>query len=234
MIPILQKNSLLTQTELNEEFIILINKEENWTSFDVVNKLRNILKIRKIGHAGTLDPFATGLLIIGVGQGTKSLSDFQSLSKHYDALIRFGIETNTYDKTGEIINSKSAENLTLAQIENVVTEMRGEIEQIPPMFSAKKVSGKRLYKLARKNIEIERQPARVNIYKANIVTWDKPFLQIALEVSTGTYIRSYAYDIGKMVKCGAHLEALERTAIGEYKVENSFTIPEFIKYWAEN
>ena len=233
MIPILQKTNPLQKNELGDAFAVLIDKEETWTSFDVVNKLRYFLKINKIGHAGTLDPFAKGLMILGIGKGTKALQEFSGLSKCYEAVIRFGTETDTLDKTGAVIMQKPVENLNIAQIENAVNQLKGEIEQIPPMYSAKKVNGKRLYKLARKNKIVERQPVKINIFTADILDWNKPELLIKLHVSKGTYIRSYADDLGKELGCGAHLIDLRRTAIGPYKVENSFTISEFMKYWAE-
>ena len=233
MIPILQKTNPLQKNELGDVFAVLIDKEETWTSFDVVNKLRYFLKIKKIGHAGTLDPFAKGLMILGIGKGTKALQEFSGLSKCYEAVIRFGTETDTLDKTGAVIMQKPVENLNIAQIENAVNQLKGEIEQIPPMYSAKKVNGKRLYKLARKNKIVERQPVKINIFSADILDWNKPELLIKLHVSKGTYIRSYADDLGKELGCGAHLIDLRRTAIGPYKVENSFTISEFMKYWAE-
>jgi tRNA pseudouridine55 synthase len=234
MIPILQKTMPLSKSELDDAFALLINKEESWTSFDVVNKLRFFLKVKKVGHAGTLDPFATGLLIIGVGKGTKALQEFSGLSKSYQSVIRFGIETDTLDRTGKIIAEKSVNFLTIDKIEKALDGLKGEIEQTPPMYSAKKVNGQRLYKLARKNEVVERKPVMVKIHKADILEWNKPLLKIDMHVSKGTYIRSYADDLGKILGCGAHLAALERTAIGSYKLEESYTISEFMKYWTEH
>ena len=222
------------KSELGDAFALLINKEEAWTSFDVVNKLRYFLKIKKVGHAGTLDPFASGLLIIGVGKGTKALEEFSGLTKCYHAVIRFGVETDTLDRTGKIIAERSVADLTSEKIEEAVGKLKGEVEQIPPMYSAKKVNGKRLYKLARKNQEVERKPIKVIINRADIIEWNKPVLKMDMEVSKGTYIRSYADDLGKMLGCGAHLEDLTRTAIGPYKLEDSFTVSEFINYWTEH
>ena len=233
MIPILQKTKPLRKNELGDAFALLINKEEAWTSFDVVNKLRYFLKIKKVGHAGTLDPFATGLLIVGVGKATKSLAEFSGLSKCYQTVIHFGIETDTMDRTGKIISEKVVYGLTSDKINQAVDTLKGDIEQIPPMYSAKKVNGKRLYELARKNKVIEREPVKVTIFDADILRWEKPVLEMAMKVSKGTYIRSYADDLGKILGCGAHLEKLERTAIGPYKLEDSFTIPEFMNFWME-
>lgn len=233
MIPVLQKTKPLRKNELGDAFALLINKEETWTSFDVVNKLRYFLKIKKVGHAGTLDPFATGLLIIGVGKATKSLAEFSSISKCYHAVIHFGIETDTMDRTGKIISEKAVYGLTSDKINQAVDTLKGDIEQIPPMYSAKKVNGKRLYELARKNKVIERKPVDVTIFDAGILRWKKPVLEMTIKVSKGTYIRSYADDLGKILGCGAHLEELERTAIGPYKLEDSFTISEFMNFWTD-
>ena len=234
MIPILQKTKPQQKSELGDAFALLINKEETWTSFDVVNKLRYFLKIKKVGHAGTLDPFATGLLIIGVGKGTKALQEFSSLPKCYQSVIRFGIETDTLDKTGKIVAERTVTDLTLEKIEKAVQNLKGYIEQTPPMYSAKKVDGKRLYKLARKNQEVQRKAVKVTIHLAEIVDWNPPVLKMDMLVSKGTYIRSYADDLGKNLGCGAHLEELKRTAIGQYKLEDSFTISEFMNYWTEH
>ncbi len=234
MIPVLQKTKPLRKSDLGDAFALLINKEKSWTSFDVVNKIRYFLKVKKVGHAGTLDPFATGLLIVGVGKGTKSLQEFSSLPKCYQPVIRFGIETDTLDKTGKIIAERVVTNVTLEMVEEAVENLKGDIRQTPPMYSAKKVNGKRLYKLARNNKEVKRKPVTVTIYKADIVEWNPPVLKMSMKVSKGTYIRAYADDLGKNLGCGAHLEELKRTAIGRYTLEDSFTLSEFINYWTEH
>lgn len=234
MIPILQKTKPPKKSELDNAFILLINKEESWTSFDVVNKIRRFLHVKKVGHAGTLDPFATGLLIIGIGKGTKSLQDFSSLSKRYRSIIHFGVETDTLDKTGKIVAEKSINGLTIDKVERAMDYLKGDIEQVPPMYSAKKINGKPLYKIARKDKVVERKPAKVTVYETDILKWDNPFLHIDIHVSKGTYIRSYADDLGKLVGCGAHLNALKRTDIGPYNVKDSFTISEFMNYWTDH
>jgi tRNA pseudouridine55 synthase len=233
MIPILQKTNPIRKNELGEAFAVLINKEASWTSFDVVNKLRYFLKIKKVGHAGTLDPFATGLLIIGVGKGTKALKEFSDLSKSYLAVICFGTETDTLDRTGNVVKETDVETLKLDKIEEAMDGLKGEIEQLPPMYSAKKVNGQRLYKLARKDKVVERKPAKVTIYKSDVLRWDRPLLEVDMQVSKGTYIRSYADDLGRHTGYGAHLSALERTAIGPYTLDDSFTISEFMEYWTD-
>ncbi|MGD9898421.1 MAG: tRNA pseudouridine(55) synthase TruB [Calditrichaceae bacterium] len=233
MIQILKKNNVLTKDGLEKGFLVLINKEENWTSFDAVKKIRNYLKIRKVGHAGTLDPFATGLLILGVGQGTKMMAELSGLSKTYRALVRFGIETDTYDRTGKTVRETAADHLELNDIEKAVEKMTGNLEQVPPMYSAKKINGQPLYKLARKGIEIERKPVNITIHDARVLNWKSPLLSLDLNVSKGTYIRSYAHELGKLLEVGACLDELERTSIGQYKLEDSFTINEFIGYWKD-
>jgi tRNA pseudouridine55 synthase len=234
MIPVIQKTIPEIKYENAQSFILLIDKEEDWTSFDAVKKIRNLLKIKKVGHGGTLDPFATGLLIVGVGQGTKMLNEIQMCSKIYDATIRFGIETDTYDRTGEIVNQVKTEKLDLDEIEKEINLLSGEIEQIPPMYSAKKVDGQRLYKLARQKKEISREPVKIKIFNTQILSWNRPELKLRLHVSKGTYIRSYAHDLGKQLNCGAHLCELRRVSIGSYNVESAFKIPEFIEYWSRN
>jgi len=233
MIPVLTNKTGLSNIDISSGFIILIHKEQNWTSFDVVKKLRNVLKVKKVGHGGTLDPFATGLMLIGAGKGTKALTELSGLSKQYRAKIRFGIVTDTYDRTGEVIEENETGPLTLKGVERAVETFKGEIMQQPPMYSAKKVNGVRLYKLARKNIEVERQPQAVQIYDAQILDWQNPYLLIDLNVSKGTYIRSYAYDLGKTLGVGGCLEELERTAIDRYKLEDSFTVSKFIAAFKE-
>lgn len=233
LIPILKKGSDLTKNEMAEGFIVLIDKPVGWTSFDVCKKLRNIVKMKKVGHAGTLDPFATGLLLVGIGKGTKKMSEFSESSKSYSALIQFGIETDSYDITGSVIHKMDNFELDFKQIEEMVKKFSGEIEQIPPMFSAKKVNGKALYKYARKGIEIERKAVKVKILKSIIDSWKTPFLEMHLHVSKGTYIRSYAYDLGQALNVPAVLKELQRTKIDNFLLEDSFTIDQFCSFWTK-
>ncbi len=234
MIPILTKNERTLEAHVREACVVLINKPENWTSFDVVNKIRRALKIKKVGHAGTLDPFATGLLIVGLGKGTRALQEFMNLEKEYRALIKLGVETDTYDVTGKLVREQSVEHLTITDVERVVSEMQGEILQTPPMFSAKKVNGVPLYKLARKGKTVERKPQKVTVFRANILDWQPPLLEMELKVSKGTYIRSYAHDLGKKLGVGGCLQKLERTAIGDFTVQQSFELDAFIEFWKQN
>lgn len=230
IVPVL-KNRAENLENLQNGFLVLINKPVDWTSFDVCKKIRNIVSVKKVGHAGTLDPFATGLLLIGVGKGTKIMSSFINSSKRYKAEIQFGIETDTFDITGEITEEKKDFELNLNQIEKALKKFSGEIKQKPPMFSAKKVNGKALYKYARQGIEIERKEETVNIFEVLVNEWKSPFLNLELHVSKGTYIRSYAHDLGRELEVPAVLKNLKRTQVGEYNLDDSFTIEQFSAFW---
>lgn len=213
---------------VDELDIALIDKPKDWTSFDVVAKLRNMFRAKKAGHTGTLDPFATGLLIVLFNDATKAQSEFQNLDKTYNATIKLGYTTKTFDETSEEENPKSIKHLNPDVIIKAFSEFIGEYEQIPPMFSAKKVQGKKLYKLARKNIELELKPNKVTIYNITIEKVSLPFVKFEVRCSKGTYIRSLANDIGKVLGTGAYLSELRRTRIGNFSVENSLKIEELI------
>jgi len=231
MIPVLKKNSRVQPEALSDGFLVLIDKAENWTSFDVVKKIRNITRIKKVGHSGTLDPFATGLLILGAGKGTKMMTELIGRSKKYRACIRFGMETDTDDPTGTVLKETETTRLSEEEVSRIVSEMTGSLEQAPPMYSAKRLDGQRLYRLARKGIEVERKPVKVEVYKSRVHSWKNPFLDLELHVSKGTYVRSYARDLGKRAGVGAMLFALRRTSIEPYSVEDSFTIDAFQQFW---
>jgi len=237
---LLDKNILPQNPNLNfnkwldlcnsEGSAVLINKETDWTSFDVVAKMRKITKIKKIGHCGTLDPFATGLLILCLGKATKQISNFQDLPKQYLATVKLGTTTKSFDTEQEEENQKDISHLKNEQIISVINKFVGKIEQIPPMFSAKKIKGEKLYDLARKNIEIELQPVTVEIFSIKIISIELPFVQLLIDCSKGTYIRALARDIGKELGVGGYLTQLKRTAIGEYLSQNSFEIDEIFSW----
>ncbi len=211
----------------NEGAVLLINKEKDWTSFDVIAKLRSLTKVKKIGHAGTLDPLATGLLIVCLGRkATKRINEFQELKKKYSAVIKFGATTKSDDAEFDEENLQNIDFLNNTIIENTLNKFIGEIDQKPPMFSAKKINGQALYKLARKNIKVEISTSKVNIYDINIKKIDLPFINIDVECSKGTYIRALARDIGNDLSCGAYLHDLKRTCIGDYSLDNAFSIKE--------
>ncbi|MHB2148041.1 tRNA pseudouridine(55) synthase TruB [Calditrichota bacterium LG25] len=233
MMQILKKNDPIDASLARQGFIALINKPQDWTSFDVVNKIRHALKIKKVGHAGTLDPFATGLLIVGAGRGTRALSQFMNLDKTYRAVIRLGVETDTYDVTGKVLKEQDTQMITRQDVEAVINEMRGEMLQVPPMYSAKKVKGQPLYKLARKGKQVERKPQKVVIHQAKMLNWQPPLVEVELTVSKGTYIRTYAHDLGQKLGVGAMLAELARTKIGAFCLEESFELNAFIENWKQ-
>ena len=205
--------------------IINIYKENGFTSHDVVAKLRGILKQRKIGHTGTLDPDATGVLPICIGKGTKLCDFLTDKEKTYKAVMLLGKETDTQDISGVVL----AENEVSCNEESVIKVIKsflGEYEQIPPMYSAIKQNGKKLYELAREGKEVERKPRNVNIISIDIEKIELPRVEFTVSCSKGTYIRTLCYDIGKMLGCGACMEALVRTKSGSFKIENSLRLDE--------
>jgi len=200
---------------------ININKPAGPTSHDIVDHLRRITGIKKIGHAGTLDPFARGVLILGISrEATRNISKFVKLNKEYIAQIYLGAISDTYDRTGKIIKRECGA-LNLENIKNTLQSFKGKQKQIPPMFSAKKIKGKKLYELARQGKEIKREPENIEIYSIKTVSFAWPVLEIKVKCSSGTYIRSLASDIGEKLGCGAYLKKLTRTAIGNYNISDS-------------
>jgi len=206
--------------------ILLINKPKGWTSHDVVAKLRGVLGIKKIGHAGTLDPLATGLLIILVGKKTKEADNFLKLDKEYIAEIKLGAVSNTYDGEGTIAVKSSKAKVARAHIEKVIEKFVGEVLQTPPIFSAIKIKGQPAYKLARKGKEVKLKPRKIKIYDIEILDYCWPDLKIKVKCGSGTYIRSLANDIGQALGTGGYLFALTRTKIGEFDLKDSKNIEE--------
>ncbi len=201
--------------------ILIIDKPAGITSHDVVAQLRKILKTKRIGHTGTLDPFATGVMVVLVGKATRLAQFVDKDDKEYEALIRFGFETDTGDRTGSPKSHvQSPKSFSIADIEQILAQFRGEIEQVPPMYSAKKVEGKKLYELARKGIEIERKAVSVNINHLEVLDEEiaDSLVRIRVHCSAGTYIRTLAEDIARAAGGAAHLEELRRTASGRYTI----------------
>ncbi len=208
--------------EIKKEGFIVVNKPSGPTSHDVISYLRRLTGVKKIGHAGTLDPFASGVLVVAVGRKyTKQINQFVKLDKKYIAKLHLGAESSTYDREGKIILVKNPIKPDINKVKLVLNEFIGEQEQIPPMFSAKKYKGKKLYELARAGIEIKRKPALITIYSLELIDYNWPFLTIKVHCSSGTYIRSLAYDIGQKLGCGAYLEELERIAVGNFTINES-------------
>jgi tRNA pseudouridine55 synthase len=208
----------------SEGSAVLVDKEKGWTSFDVVAKLRGMTRIQKIGHAGTLDPLATGLLIVCLGKATKSIDTFQQQTKGYYAVVKLGATTKTDDAEAEEEYCTSITHLTEEQIVGVAQGFVGTIEQIPPMFSAIKKNGVPLYKLARKGQEIERAPRQVTVDAIVVERVELPFVTLQITCSKGTYIRSLARDVGAALGVGGYLADLRRTSIGAYLVEDAVAV----------
>ena len=204
---------------------LLINKQIGPTSHDIIDKLRRITGIKKIGHAGTLDPFASGLLIVAVGrEATREISKFVKLDKVYETELRLGMISDTHDNTGKVEPGIIRPELRQEEVESVLKKFIGEQKQVPPMYSAKKVKGKKLYQLARQGKTIKREPADIKIFDIKLLKYKWPELKIKVHVSSGTYIRALARDIGRQLKCGAYLEELKRTAIGNYNLDQAKTL----------
>jgi tRNA pseudouridine55 synthase len=206
--------------------ILVIDKPSGWTSHDVVARARRLLGERHIGHAGTLDPAATGVLPLAVGDATKVLEYLSEESKTYLAEITFGVETDSYDQDGRVTNVKPADGLSTADVERALATLTGEIDQIPPMHSALKVGGRRLYDLARAGQEIERAPRRITINDLWLVDWRSPVATVIVDCSKGTYIRSLARDLGEVLGVGAHLSNLVRTRTGPFTLDDAWTLAE--------
>lgn len=206
---------------LSPSGFLLVDKPIGPTSHDIVDVARRALRTRKIGHAGTLDPFASGLLILAVGKATKEISGFVGLDKAYEATLRLGARSDTMDRTGTVTEQPACAPVSQAAFEAALANFRGAIDQIPPMYSAKKVGGRKLYELAREGVEIERKPVRVTVHELELVDYAWPIAQIHTRVSSGTYIRALADDIGTALGCGAYLEELRRTEVGPYHVKNA-------------
>ena len=226
--------------KIQEGHVFLIDKPLDWTSFDAVNKIRwnirkayNLKKI-KVGHAGTLDPKATGLLLICTGKWTKRIDEFQAQEKVYTGTIKLGVTTPTYDLESEEDQTFPTDHITEELIHETTKQFVGEIEQFPPMHSAIKVDGKRLYELAREGQEIERKSRKITIEEFKITKIELPFVDFEVKCSKGTYIRSLAFDFGKALNSGGYLTALRRTKIGDFDVINADNSSFEKSYFEEN
>jgi tRNA pseudouridine55 synthase len=209
--------------------ILIINKEKGWTSFDVVAKIRGKLKVKKIGHTGTLDPMATGVLVLCLGKATKLAQEITGTDKEYVAEITLGATSNTDDIEGEIIHDSrfmihESKILTEASIKQILGKFKGTISQIPPQFSAKKINGQRAYKLARKGKEFELKPVQITIHEIELIDYKWPVIKVRVFCGKGTYIRSLARDIGKELGVGGYLSRLERTKVGDYLIDQSVSV----------
>ncbi len=206
------------------EGFLIVDKPIGMSSHDVVNRVRRVCGIRKVGHAGTLDPLATGVLVVAVGRATRLIEYLMHHSKRYEATIRLGETTTTYDAEGEVLLKRPFTHLTPTQIETTLSHFRGAIQQQPPMYSAIKKDGQPLYKLARKGIVVKRPLRNITIHQLDLVDCSLPDIKINVHSSTGTYIRSLAYDIGEQLDCGAHIVQLRRTSVGELGIETAVSL----------
>jgi len=218
------------------EGIIIVNKPQGMTSFDVVKYIRHKFKIKRVGHSGTLDPLATGILIILLGRYTKLFTQFSSFDKAYEATLELGVKTTTGDSLGEVIyKNNNYSHITKSQIEDIFKEFTGEISQIPPMFSALKYHGKKLYELARKGIDVPRPSRKVKLYDLQIRRFYLPYVDFYVLCSKGTYIRSLVQDIGERLGCGASITRIVRIGLGPFKLKDAVNLERvdesYIRKW---
>ncbi len=219
----------LQHTNFAEGAVLLIDKPLQWTSFDAVRKIRYLIKIKKVGHAGTLDPLATGLLIICTGKFTKKINEYMAQEKEYTGSFTLGATTPTYDLESKPENFKPYEHLTKEEIISTTQKFMGEIDQVPPIHSAIKKDGKRVYELARKGVDVKLEPRKITIKEFEVDSSDLPTVKFRVVCSTGTYIRSLANDFGEALGCGAYLSSLCRTRIGEFLLKDAMSVAEFEK-----
>ncbi|NBU86063.1 MAG: tRNA pseudouridine(55) synthase TruB [Verrucomicrobia bacterium] len=209
------------------EGILLVDKPSGITSHDIVDRLRRKLKMKKIGHAGTLDPLATGLMIMLIGKATKVSQFLISLDKAYEGTFKLGVETDSQDSDGEVVETKDLpENLSEEIIGDAMKEFLGDQYQTPPMFSAKKINGVPLYKMARKGKTVEREPRVIRINELSLQGWDSPEGRFFMDCSKGTYVRTVFHDLGQKLDCGGHLTSLRRTKINDFSIEGVPTLEE--------
>jgi len=209
--------------------VLLLDKPLHWTSFDVVRKIRNAIRIKKVGHAGTLDPLATGLLIVCTGKFTKKINEYMAREKEYTGSFTLGAVTPTYDRESTAFDFKDTQAITEEQVHAATKNFIGDIQQIPPIYSAIKKDGVALYDLARRGVDVELKPRAITIHSFEITAFEMPIVYFKVVCSTGTYIRSLAHDFGAVLGCGAYLSELRRTRIGEYSVDTAVGMEEFIE-----
>ena len=208
--------------------IVIIDKPAEWTSQDVVSKLRGVLHTKRIGHGGTLDPMATGVLPVFVGRATRGVEFFEHAEKTYETVLRLGLTTTTEDITGTVLEEKEV-RVTEAQFLQALAHFRGEIQQIPPMYSALKINGQKLCDLARKGKEVERKPRTITIHRLECLSFDGQTARLSVTCSKGTYIRTLCKDIGEKLGCGGCMESLRRTAAGTYSIKEAVPLARLVE-----
>lgn len=206
--------------------IVIVDKPAGWTSHDVVAKMRGIAGTRRVGHLGTLDPIATGVLPVMIGQATRLAQFFDKSEKAYEAVVRLGFATSTYDREGQPAGPVTEPSISAEAIEACLAPMRGEIDQLPPPVSAKKIKGVPAYKLARQNLPVELAPVRVRVHELTLREIDGTALRLSVRCSAGTYVRTIAHDLGVRLGCGAHVESLRRTVSGPFRIEEARSLDE--------
>ncbi|MEP3387943.1 MAG: tRNA pseudouridine(55) synthase TruB [Reichenbachiella sp.] len=219
---------LISEMDFDKGEVFLVDKPLEWTSFDVVKKIRGRLKIKKVGHAGTLDPLATGLLIICAGKATKKINEYQDLGKTYTGKMVLGKTTPSVDLETEFDSEKPWDHITENQVKEATAKWTGDIIQIPPIYSAIKVDGERAYKAARRKEEIKLKPRPVQVPVFEVDASNLPEVSFKIQCSKGTYIRSLVRDVGEALGCGAYMSELRRTAIGDFNVDDAFVLEDFI------
>jgi len=218
----------MNENTFEEGRVVLINKPLHWTSFDVIRKIRNTIKVKKVGHAGTLDPLATGLLIVCTGKFTKNINEYMAQEKEYTGTFTLGATTPTFDLESEPVNFKSIEGISAETIIETSKKFTGEIMQMPPIHSAIKQKGKPVYLLARKGVDVIMEPRKITIQQFEVSDINLPVVSFKVVCTTGTYIRSLANDFGTVLGCGAYLSSLCRTRIGNFTLEESVSMDDFL------
>jgi tRNA pseudouridine55 synthase len=206
--------------------LILVNKPQNLTSHDIVARIRKLLRVRRAGHFGTLDPLATGLMMVALGKATRLFPFFSKADKSYRGIMRLGFATETYDSAGKSTSTEKKDLPPEKSVRKAMKKFEGQIEQLPPPFSAKKYKGKPLYSLAREKKEFELRPTRIFVHFLHLKKYNPPFLEFEVQCSSGTYIRSLAHDLGQSLGCGAHLSQLTRTRVGNFHLKDCFDLEE--------
>lgn len=223
-------------TQSIKEGIVVINKPAGITSHDVVARVRRCFNMRQVGHAGTLDPLATGVLIILLGKSTKLFDKFVAFDKAYRATLKLGLKTTSADIMGETLEEKSAEGISSAQVQEVFKRFVGDIEQLPPMVSAVKHKGERLYKIAWEGKQVERTPRKVRINELKLLSFDWPHVEFFMDCSKGTYVRQLAEDVGDVLGCGACISQIERTRVGHFDIKDAVNLEDLneghIRSWS--
>ncbi|MGB6033878.1 MAG: tRNA pseudouridine(55) synthase TruB [Bacteroidota bacterium] len=222
------RNDVVPGLQSDEGALLLVDKPAGWTSFDVVKKIRTLFRLRKVGHAGTLDPLATGLLLVCTGKRTKTIEEFVGLEKEYEGGMFLGARTSSFDAGTPVVERHSVEHINDETVRSVFGEFAGPQEQLPPMWSAVKVNGKRLYALARQGKTVERKTRQVIIHSLAPTRIAIPEVDFSVVCSKGTYVRALVDDIGQRLGCGAYLRLLRRTRIGPYHLSDALTIEELV------